>query len=203
MTERKRQPPHARRLASLAFALLLALVPASGVWAQGADLTRRPETAPAKAQRNSRGKSTERSTTAAPAQAPRPRLVLLIAVDQFRYDYLERFGDLFVENGLRRLLRDGASWTQTNYDHIPTETAPGHATMMTGTWPAETGIIGNTWYDREQGRVVNNVADTQSKLIGGGDGRAVFKPAQPPRLNRRRRAEACYERAREGRGRLC
>ena len=47
---------------------------------------------------------------AAAAQTKRPRLVLLIAVDQFRYDYLERFGDLFGAGGLRRLLRDGASW---------------------------------------------------------------------------------------------
>ncbi len=65
--------------------------------------------------------------------------MLLIAVDQFRYDYLERFGDLFVANGLRRLLRDGASWTQSNYDHMPTYTAPGHGTMMTGAYPAEIG----------------------------------------------------------------
>jgi len=51
-----------------------------------------------------------RSQQTTPAQK-RPRLVLLIAVDQFRYDYLDRFGDLFVSNGLQRLLRDGASWT--------------------------------------------------------------------------------------------
>src|SRR5678815_38647 len=70
----------------------------------------------------------------------RPRLVLLIAVDQFRYDYLERFNDLFVANGFRRLMRDGASWTQSNYDHMPTYTAPGHATMMTGAYPAESGL---------------------------------------------------------------
>src|SRR6185503_5992551 len=72
-----------------------------------------------------------------PPETKRPRLVLLIVVDQFRYDYLERFGDLFVADGFRRLLRDGASWTQSNYDHIPTSTAPGHATMMTGAYPAE------------------------------------------------------------------
>jgi predicted AlkP superfamily pyrophosphatase or phosphodiesterase len=74
--------------------------------------------------------------TASPAsqRAKRPKLVLLIVVDQFRYDYLERFNDLFVENGLRRLMRDGASWTQSNYDHIPTYTAPGHATMLTGAY---------------------------------------------------------------------
>src|SRR6185503_11917529 len=91
-------------------------------------------------------------------QPKRPRLVLLIVVDQFRYDYLERFGDLFAPNGLRRLLREGASWTQSNYDHMPTYTAPGHATMMTGTYPAQTGIVGNEWPDRSVGKRVTSVS---------------------------------------------
>jgi hypothetical protein len=93
--------------------------------------------------------------------------VLLIVADQFRYDYLERFGDLFVANGLRRLQRDGASWTQSNYDHFPTFTAPGHATMMTGAYPAETGIVGNEWPDRATGKKVWSVTDTSEKLLGG------------------------------------
>src|SRR5215510_6999488 len=62
-----------------------------------------------------------------PASSPglanrRARLVLMIVVDQFRYDYLERFGDLFVANGFRRLLRDGASWAQANCNYMPTYT---------------------------------------------------------------------------------
>ena len=93
--------------------------------------------------------------------------MLLIVVDQFRYDYLERFGDLFAANGLRRLLRDGASWTQSNYDHMPTYTAPGHATMMTGAYPAETGIIGNEWLEHPAKRVTS-VSDESVKLLGGG-----------------------------------
>lgn len=97
----------------------------------------------------------------------RPRLVLLIVADQFRYDYLERFGDLFVANGLKRLMRDGASWTQSNYDHFPTYTAPGHATMMTGASPGETGIIGNEWPDRVTGKKVWSVTDTSERLLGG------------------------------------
>jgi predicted AlkP superfamily pyrophosphatase or phosphodiesterase len=101
-----------------------------------------------------------------PPEPKRPRLVLLIAVDQFRYDYLERFGDLFVANGLRRLLREGASWTHSNYDHIPTYTAPGHATMMTGAYPAESGIIGNEWLDRPTGQRISSVADASTKLLG-------------------------------------
>lgn len=96
----------------------------------------------------------------------RPRLVLLIVVDQFRYDYLERFGDLFAPNGLRRLLREGASWTQSNYDHMPTYTAPGHGTMMTGAYPAESGIIGNEWLDRATGLRITSVSDDTTRLLG-------------------------------------
>jgi predicted AlkP superfamily pyrophosphatase or phosphodiesterase len=99
-------------------------------------------------------------------QPKRPRLVLFIAVDQFRYDYLERFGDLFVANGFKRLLREGASWTQSNYDHMPTYTAPGHGTMMTGAYPAESGIIGNEWLDRASGKRITSVSDETTRLLG-------------------------------------
>ncbi len=115
---------------------------------------------------------------AQPAVQKRPRLVLLIAVDQFRYDYLERFGDLFAANGLNRLLREGASWAQSNYDHFPTYTAPGHGTMMTGAYPAESGIIGNDWPDRATGKRVSSVSDSSEKLLGG-------KPNDPSASPRR------------------
>ena len=110
------------------------------------------------------------------AQQKRPRLVLLIVVDQFRYDYLERFGDLFAPNGLKRLARDGASWVNANYDHMPTYTAPGHATLMTGAWPAETGIVGNDWPDRDSGKFVTSVSDTTAVLLGGETGDAASSP---------------------------
>lgn len=127
------------------------------------------------AQRRRPRSADERPATSAPASQPsantsgytRPRLVLLIAVDQFRYDYLERFGDLFVANGLRRLMRDGAVWTEANYDHSPTYTAPGHATMMSGAWPSETGIVGNEWPDLETGRNITSVEDEQARLLNG------------------------------------
>src|SRR5688572_6602290 len=108
----------------------------------------------------------------------RPKLVLLIVVDQFRYDYLERFGDLFVQNGFRRLLREGASWTQSNYDHMPTYTAPGHGTMMSGAYPAETGIIGNEWLDRASGKRVTSVSDETVKLLGGEPKESASSPSR-------------------------
>lgn len=112
----------------------------------------------------------------APTNSARPRLVLLIAVDQFRYDYLERFGDLFAINGLRRLMREGASWVNANYDHMPTFTAPGHATMLTGAFPAETGIVGNDWPDRSTGKRVTSVSDDSVVLLGGAPNEAAASP---------------------------
>ena len=125
--------------------------------------------------RQRRGEGARRAATSN-AKPSKPRLVLLIAVDQFRYDYLERFGDLFAENGLRRLLREGASWSDANYDHVPTETAPGHATMLTGAWPSETGIIANDWYDRAEGKRVNNVGDESARSLGGGVNETASSP---------------------------
>lgn len=112
----------------------------------------------------------------APTQPKRPKLVLLIVVDQFRYDYLDRFGDLFGPNGLRRLLGEGASWTQANYDHTPTYTAPGHGTMMTGAYPAESGIIANEWLDRVTRKRISSVSDESVKLLGGNPDDAAASP---------------------------
>src|SRR6266550_8912116 len=80
------------------------------------------------------------------------RLVLGIVIDQFRYDYLTRFEDLFEGRGFRRLLENGAVFTNANYIYLPTVTAPGHATFMSGSIPALHGIVGNDWFDRETGK---------------------------------------------------
>jgi hypothetical protein len=120
-----------------------------------------------------------RPAVQAASVAKRPRLVSLIVVDQFRYDYLTRFGDLFTSRGLGRLMREGASWAEANYDHVPTYTAPGHATLMTGAWPAETGIIGNDWFDRNSEKKVSSVTDDTTMMLGG---RPDQKGKSPRRL---------------------
>lgn len=76
------------------------------------------------------------------AQAPRPRLVVLITVDQLRPDYLDRWRPQLT-GGLGRLLRDGAVFTEAYQDHAVTETAPGHSTLLSGRWPRHTGIVSN------------------------------------------------------------
>src|SRR5438105_7849263 len=79
---------------------------------------------------------------APPVPAPKPRLVVVITVDQLRPDYLERFRPQLI-GGLGLLLRGGAVFTDAFQDHAVTETAPGHSTILSGRVPAHTGIIRN------------------------------------------------------------
>ncbi len=103
---------------------------------------------------------------AAPAEAP--RLVLLVAVDQMRYDYLPRFASGFT-GGLHRLMRDGAYFTNANLGHYPSVTAVGHSSMLTGALPSISGIVGNDWYDRRSKKTVTSVDDPGTKLLGAGE----------------------------------
>jgi predicted AlkP superfamily pyrophosphatase or phosphodiesterase len=79
---------------------------------------------------------------AAPTQPARPRLVVLLTVDQLLPDYLERWDRQFT-GGFRRLLDGGTFFTRAVHDHAITETAPGHASLS-GRFPYSTGIASNS-----------------------------------------------------------
>jgi predicted AlkP superfamily pyrophosphatase or phosphodiesterase len=99
--------------------------------------------------------------------APRkPKLVLAIVIDQFRYDYLTRFRSEY-RAGFDRLLTKGAVFANANYIHFPTVTAIGHSTFLTGATPSYSGIVGNDWFDREENKHVTSVSDGKTKLLGG------------------------------------
>ena len=80
-----------------------------------------------------------------------PQLIVLIVVDQMRADYLDWYGARFT-GGLRRLMRDGAWFTNAAYPYMNTVTCPGHATIGTGMLPFHHGMIMNTWLDRATGK---------------------------------------------------
>lgn len=90
------------------------------------------------------------------APAPsEPSLVVLITIDGFPASNMDRFGSQLT-GGLARL-RDGGAWfTNAHHDHAITETAPGHASLLSGRFPKSTGIAAN--------RV--GVTDAESPLIG-------------------------------------
>ena len=99
------------------------------------------------------------------ADPPKPKLVVAIVVDQFRYDYLTRFRSEY-NAGLARLLTQGAVFTNAHYEHFPTVTAIGHSTVLSGATPALSGIIGNDWYDRDEKKSITSVEDSATKLLG-------------------------------------
>ncbi|MGA2599262.1 MAG: alkaline phosphatase family protein [Bryobacteraceae bacterium] len=112
-----------------------------------------------------------------PAQphGKKPKLLLAVVVDQFRYDYLLRFRNDY-KAGFARILEHGAVFTDAHHQHFPTVTAVGHSTFLTGATPSISGIVGNTWYDRETGKEVTSVSDPTVQLLGGVAGKSGSSP---------------------------
>lgn len=108
------------------------------------------------------------------AQAPimegePPTLVLAIVVDQMRFDYLTRYGNEF-NGGLQRLIEEGAVFTNAHYEAAPSVTAVGHSTFLSGAVPAVSGIAGNLYYSRADGRPVQSITDRNATPLGNTSG---------------------------------
>ena len=105
-------------------------------------------------------------------QAPqRPKLVVMISIDQMRFDYLTRFPRLY-KGGLRTLLDRGAIFSHANYRHASSETGPGHSVLLSGRHPSHSGIVANEWWDPYLKKAVN-VVDDPLQLPLGGAGRSA------------------------------
>ena len=102
---------------------------------------------------------------------PKPRLILVLSIDQMGFDYLTRFSDLY-KGGFRTLLDQGAVFSSANYRHAMTWTAPGHAVILSGRHPSHSGIVANSWYDPVLRRLVNAVEDPVHSPLGGEGRRA-------------------------------
>jgi len=83
-----------------------------------------------------------------------PKLLVFITVDALRPDYFTRYSRQ-LNGGLARLYNGGAVFTNAYQDHAVTETAPGHATTMSGRFPIHTGISTN----------LRGVEDSDSPLL--------------------------------------
>src|SRR6266536_5165885 len=105
-----------------------------------------------------------------------PKLVVVIVIDQFRGDYLERYRDQFGDSGFRLLLDHGAYFPNCNFNYANTRTAPGHATLFTGAYNNGHGIADNEWWDQKKKRMVTSVEDDSTKLIGVDGNKAGASP---------------------------
>lgn len=118
--------------------------------------------------------------------APRPRLVVVISIDQFRADYLDRFDRWYMAaqngntlGGFKYLRANGSDYADAHHGQVPTATGPGHAALLTGAPSALTGIIGNEWFvpsmiaDPITKGTMYCVYDPLAKVVGGGDTRPM------------------------------
>jgi predicted AlkP superfamily pyrophosphatase or phosphodiesterase len=97
---------------------------------------------------------------------PQPKLILVLSIDQMRFDYLTRFAPLY-KGGLKMLVDRGAVFTDANYRHSATETGPGHSVILSGRHPSHSGIVANEWYDSYLHKFVNVVDDPVQSPVGG------------------------------------
>src|SRR4029453_183118 len=113
------------------------------------------------------------------AGADRPKLVVVISVDQFAQDYLIRFADNFSPDGaFRRVEKEGVRFTQCHHQHAFTITAPGHSVQLTGAYSNTNGIVGNNWFDRASGKDIYCCDDASVQPVG----LSTSKPMSPHNL---------------------
>jgi hypothetical protein len=134
---------------------ILAMAPAAGSLR-----AQTPKASPAKT-------APTKNLSAAPARkAPaRPKLVVLLVVDQMRGDYVDKFLPQWT-GGLRRLVEEGAWFRDAAYPYAATETCVGHSTISTGSFPSSHAMVANAWWDRETQKMVTCTADPNAKNSG-------------------------------------
>ena len=107
----------------------------------------------------------------APPPAP-PKLAVILVVDQMRADYVDRFKGGWT-GGLKRMIDEGAWFTNTAYPYLTTVTCAGHATISTGSFPRTHGIFQNAWWDRESRKQVSCTEDPRPEAADVGYGEPV------------------------------
>lgn len=111
------------------------------------------------------------------AQAPaRPKLVVGVVLDQMRWDYLYRYADRYGKGGFKRLMNDGFNCENTSIVHLPSYTAPGHATIYTGSVPALHGIAANDWINRKGGQEMYCTQDDSVMTVGSSSKAGMMSP---------------------------
>jgi len=104
-------------------------------------------------------------------QPRQPKLILMLSIDQMRFDYLTRFAPLY-KGGLRTLVERAAIFSNAQYRHAASETGPGHSVLLTGRHPSHSGIVANEWWDPYLKKVINVVDDPIQAPLGG-EGRSA------------------------------
>lgn len=103
----------------------------------------------------------------------KPKLIVVISIDQFRADYLQKLSHHFLPatsgkkfGGFKYLMEKGAYFSHAQYGLLQNMTGPGHATILTGSFAYQNGIPNNDWYDQETQQFMYCTEDQSKKTIG-------------------------------------
>jgi hypothetical protein len=80
----------------------------------------------------------------------RPRVVVLLVLDAMRADYFDKYTAQMPT--ISRLRREGAWFSNTRVNYLPTLTSVGHATVGTGADPRMHGLAANNLFNRVTGK---------------------------------------------------
>src|SRR5258706_9875996 len=122
------------------------------------------------------GAQTRPPAATSPRVPAKPKLVVLLVVDQMRGDYLDKFLGQWT-GGLRRLVEEGAWFRDAAFPYPARETCVGHATISTGAFPATHGMVANAWWDRKEKKMVTCTADPDPSVKNTGYAGATPKGA--------------------------
>jgi arylsulfatase A-like enzyme len=113
-----------------------------------------------------------------------PKLIVILVLDQFRGDYLERYRTDFKGRGFKLFLDHGAYFPDCYYGYANTETAPGHSSIATGAYTDGHGIGSNQWWDlaRSKDHPITSVEDERYALVGLRTGEPTNPGASPRNL---------------------
>lgn len=97
----------------------------------------------------------------------KPKLIIGIVVSEMRYDYLERYWEKFGDGGFRRLVNNGVVCKNAHHDYLIAESSAGFATIATGAYPANHGLVADYWYDRLRGEIQSSIRDENANTLVG------------------------------------
>lgn len=106
----------------------------------------------------------------------KPKIIVGIVVSQMRYDYIQRYWDKLEENGIKLLVNRGTYCRNTSFNYLFSQQGVGHASIATGTIPADHGVVGREWYLFLQDRIEQSTEDQKQKAVGGDVDNGHYSP---------------------------
>ena len=100
------------------------------------------------------------------SNAAKPKLAVVIVIDQMRAEYLNKYATSYGNDGFKRLMKNGAVLQNAHYGHATTYTGPGHALILSGTYGHTSGIVGNRWFNRGSKRIESMFFDANAEIFG-------------------------------------